>query len=557
MNGILATDLVEVSSDPSRLEAGGFWATSITFEGDCVFAHFARVQRDQPFPITEEWSSLKTVWKSSIGKDDYYGYVDEIRRRISLGEVYQANACRVLSTPFAGESIDSLFTQLLERNFAPYASFLRIPNLEIASATPELFLRREEKSVITSPIKGTQIFKNGELFGVKDQAENIMIVDLMRNDLSQICEIGSIKVTDFLRTENHPEIRHLVSDIEGKLRDNLTWEEIFYALLPAGSVSGTPKSSALKIIASNEPTPRGVYCGLIGWIENRSAVLGLAIRTFWRKDGTIYFGSGAGITWPSESHQEWRETELKANRLIGIAGGVDEEGWQFGTGIFETLLLIDGKPLFFDRHMNRAERSGRDLGVEIPKRERVAKAIADLDQFPIARLRLSFGYQEEFSQAIAPYSHDRTPIKILVQQPSPAAGIGAHKVYPYWENLDLLRIANLDGFDEVLLIDEQGRVGEGATCTYLFQLRGEWVTPTLADGVLPGIMRGVVLDLGIATEREISSEELGSVDAMLALSSLRICVPVMSLGERTLKIPLGSELIYQRLWSAAQSESVD
>jgi para-aminobenzoate synthetase component 1 len=556
MNGILATDLVEVSSDPTRLEEGGFWATSITFEGDCIFAHFSKVQRDQPFPVTEAWSPLKTIWKSSISKDHYYEYVDEIRRRIALGEVYQANACRVLSTPFAGESIDSLFTQLLERNFAPYASFLRIPNLEIASATPELFLRREEKSVITSPIKGTQIFKNGELFGVKDQAENIMIVDLMRNDLSQICEIGSIKVIDFLRTENHPEIRHLVSDIGGELRDNLTWEEIFNALLPAGSVSGAPKSSALKIIASNEPTSRGIYCGLIGWIENRSAVLGLAIRTFWRKDETIYFGSGAGITWPSDSHQEWRETQLKANRLIGIAGGVDEEGWQFGTGIFETILLIDGKPLFFKRHMDRADQAGRDLAIEIPGQEQILKAITCLDRFPVARLRLSFGYMAQFSQAIAPYSQDRTPLKIVVNQQSSTAGVGAHKSYPYWENLDLLRLANLDGFDEVLLIDRQGRVGEGATCTYLFQLHGEWVTPSLAVGVLPGIMRGVVLDLGIATEREISSEDLGSVDAMVALSSLRICVPIASLGERTLKIPLESELIYQRLWSAAQSDSV-
>lgn len=554
MNGILATGLVEVTSDPTRLEAGGFWATSVTFEGDYTFAHFSRVQRDQPFPITREWNPIKTIWSSSLGRDHFYQYVEEIRRRIALGEVYQANACRVLSTPFAGESLDSLFTQLLERNFAPYASFLRIPNLEIASASPELFLKREEKSVVTSPIKGTQTFKSGELFGVKDQAENIMIVDLMRNDLSRICEIGSIKVTDFLRTENHPEIRHLVSDIGGELREDITWAEIFSALLPAGSISGAPKSSALKIIERNELTPRGIYCGLIGWIENQKAVLGLAIRTFWAQDQTIYFGSGAGITWPSDPHEEWRETELKANRLIGIAGGIDEEGWQFGAGIFETLLLIDGKPIFFDRHLDRAERAGRDLAIEIPGREQVLKGISYLDRFPIARLRLSFGSQ--FSQAIAEYSQDRTPLKIEVKRQSATAGTGAHKAYPYWGNLDLLRLTNFNGFDEVLLIDGNGRVGEGATCSYLFRLRGEWVTPSLAVGVLPGIMRGVALDLGIASERDISREELTSVDAMVALSSLRICVPIVSLGERTLEIPLESELIYQRLWSAAQSDSV-
>ena len=555
MNGILATGLLEVTSDPTRLETGGFWATSITFEGDYTFAHFSTVQRDQPFPITSEWNPIKTIWRSSLGRDHYYQYVEEIRRRIALGEVYQANACRVLSTPFAGESLDSLFTQLLERNLAPYSSFFRIPNLEIASATPELFLKREGKSVVTSPIKGTQTFKSGELFGVKDQAENIMIVDLMRNDLSRICEIGSIKVTDFLRTESHPEILHLVSDIGGELRDDITWAEIFNALLPAGSISGAPKSSALKIIEQNEPTPREIYCGLIGWIENQKAVLGLAIRTFWAQDQTIYFGSGAGITWPSDPHEEWRETELKANRLIGIAGGIDEEGWQFGAGIFETLLLIDGEPIFFDRHLDRAERAGRDLAIEIPGREQVLKAISYLDGFPMARLRLSFGSQ--FSQVIAPYIQDRTPLKIEVQRHSATAGVGAHKTYPYWKNLDLLRLANLGGFDEVLLIDEQGRVGEGATCSFLFQLHGKWVTPSLAVGVLPGIMRGIALDLGIATERDISHADLSSVDAMVALSSLRICVPIASVGERTLEIPLESELIYQRLWSAAQSDSVD
>ena len=554
MNGILATDLVEVTSDQARLESGGFWATSITFEGDCTFARFSTVQRDQPFPPADAWSPIKTIWKSSFSKEQYCKYVEEIRQSIAGGEVYQANACRVLSTPFAGKSLDSLFTQLLEQNFAPYATFLRLPNVEIASATPELFLKREGKSVMTSPIKGSQNLKSGNFFGVKDQAENIMIVDLMRNDLSRICEIGSIEVTDFLRAEDHPEIRHLVSDIGGKLRDDVTWDEIFRALLPAGSVSGAPKSSALKIIESSEPTPRGIYCGLIGWIEGQSAVLGLAIRTFWAKEQTIYFGSGAGITWPSDPHKEWRETELKANRLIGIAGGVDEEGWQFGSGIFETLLLIEGKPLFFDRHMNRAEQAGRDLAIKIPEREEILEFISQVDRFPSARLRLSFGSQ--FSYSIASHLQERTPFKIFMQEQSPTAGIGAHKTYPYWENLDLLRAANLQGFDEVLLIDVSGQVGEGATCTYLFLFEGKWVTPSLAVGVLPGIMRSVALDLEIATERQISRDDLSRVEAMVALSSLRICIPIVSLGNRILEIASDYEFIYQRLWSAAQSDSV-
>ena len=245
MNGILATDLLEVTSDVKRVESGGFWAASITFEGERVFARFGTVLRDQPFPQTEPWVPLKSIWKSSMSRNQYYQYVEEIRRQISLGNVYQANACRVLSTPFKGASLDSLFAALLQENFAPYAAFLRIPDLEIASASPELFLRREGDLVTTSPIKGTQDFNSRDIFGTKDQSENIMIVDLMRNDLSHICDVGTVRVTDFLRTEHHPGMRHLVSDVQGKLREGIGWDEVLNGLLPAGSVSGAPKSSAI------------------------------------------------------------------------------------------------------------------------------------------------------------------------------------------------------------------------------------------------------------------------------------------------------------------------
>ncbi len=323
MDGILATGLVEVTSDISRTQNGGFWAAAITFEGERTFARFSNVKRNQPFPEAPKWVRLKSIWKSSLDRVQYYNYVEEIRRRVSAGDVYQANACRVLSTPFNGASLDSLFVDLLKENHAPYATFLRLPQIEIASATPELFLRRDARNILTSPIKGTLDYTSTDLFGVKDQSENIMIVDLMRNDLSRICETGSVEVSDFLRIEHHPGIRHLVSDIRGTLRDNVSWDELLTALLPAGSVSGAPKHSALEIIKRNEPVDRGVYCGVIGWIEGDQSLLGLAIRTFWARERTIYFGTGAGITWPSDPHLEWRETELKANRLVGIAGGID------------------------------------------------------------------------------------------------------------------------------------------------------------------------------------------------------------------------------------------
>ncbi len=554
MNGILATGLVEVTSDVSRTQSGGFWATSITFEGERTFAQFSNVERDRPFPEVEKWVPLKSMWKSSLNREEYYNYVEEIRRCISTGDVYQANACRVLSTPFNGSSLDALFAELLTKNYAPYAAFLRLPDIEIASATPELFLRRDEGKILTSPIKGTLDYSSADQFGVKDQSENIMIVDLMRNDLSRICETGSIEVSDFLRVENHPGIRHLVSDIRGVLRVDVSWDELLTALLPAGSVSGAPKSSALEIILKNEPVSRGVYCGAIGWIEGNNSLLGLAIRTFSSRERTIYFGTGAGITWPSDRHLEWRETELKANRLIGIAGGTDEEGWQYGEGIFETLLVVDGEPVFLDRHLDRAERSGLELAIEIPSREAIRTAIGYLARSPLARLRLSFG--REFSLSISEYKKDLMPLNIAILDKRVAAGIGPHKAFPYWQNLDALRSARDESRDEVLLVDRMGVVGEGATCTYLFRIQGGWVTPRLSSGVLPGVMRAIALEKGLATERVIRVQDLDEVDSMVALSSLRISTPVGVLGDRKLEIGLESELIYEALWSEAQLDSV-
>jgi para-aminobenzoate synthetase component 1 len=159
-------------------------------------------------------------------------------------------------------------------------------------------------------------------FGDKDKAENLMIVDLMRNDLGRICSDGSVEVSELFRTEAHPGLMHLVSDIRGTLREGITWREIIAAIAPAGSVSGAPKSSALRVISEREKVARGVYCGALGWIEGEHAELAVGIRTFSRGlDAKVRFGTGAGITWGSDSVSEWEETQLKAEKLIAIAGG--------------------------------------------------------------------------------------------------------------------------------------------------------------------------------------------------------------------------------------------
>lgn len=317
MGGIHATECVEITDDPTQVSDGSFWAVAITFEGEARFARFAKVSQSN-FP-SFEWTSLAGKWQSSLNKKQYCEYVEEIRETIASGGVYQVNACRELSIAKSNGSLQGLFSQLLKFNPAKFACYLSIDGLEIASASPERFLSRTGKSILTSPIKGTLRADENE-FGEKDKAENLMIVDLMRNDLGQICEPGSIEVSELFRHEKHPGITHLVSDVKGELRENISWKEIFAGVMPPGSVSGAPKSSALSIIDDHEGK-RGIYCGTLGWIHGDRAELSVAIRTFWNSgDEILRFGTGAGITWGSNAEAEWEETELKARHLISIAG---------------------------------------------------------------------------------------------------------------------------------------------------------------------------------------------------------------------------------------------
>ena len=316
MGGRLATELIEISHDPSCLDDGDFWAVSTTFEGAFIAAKFATVV-DSDFPGAT-WLPINSEWQSSPNKDGYMHYVEHIREQIAQGWVYQVNACRLLSAENPNTNLRGLFSEILKSNPAPWASYLEIPQLNIASASPELFLERSGSRVKTSPIKGTQLLGSAE-FGSKDRSENIMIVDLMRNDLGMICQSGTVEVTQLLYSQDHPGLQHLVSDVEGDLIQGIGWKEIFAAISPPGSVSGAPKSSSLSVIAEHEK-PRGPYCGILGWVEGDKAALSVAIRIFW-KNGKINFGTGAGITFSSQALAEWNETELKASRLIKIAAG--------------------------------------------------------------------------------------------------------------------------------------------------------------------------------------------------------------------------------------------
>ncbi|MFI9346155.1 chorismate-binding protein [Streptomyces sp. NPDC052773] len=330
----VATGLADVTSDPAALDSTGFWAVAADFEGRLTCARFTDVREEPvPAPVPGAWRGPSAGdWTSSLDRAAYTAGVRRVREHIAAGEVYQANLCRVLSAPVApGADVDALTALLARGNPAPYAGTIRLPEhgVEIATASPELFLRREGRIVESGPIKGTGRTEADLL--EKDYAENVMIVDLVRNDIGRVCATGSVTVPELCVVEKHPGLVHLVSTVRGELRPEAGWPELLAAAFPPGSVTGAPKSSALRIIDALETAPRGPYCGGIGWVDadRGTGELAVGIRTFWidRADpGTplLRFGTGAGITWGSDPEGEWRETELKASRLLAVASGAYE-----------------------------------------------------------------------------------------------------------------------------------------------------------------------------------------------------------------------------------------
>ena len=318
-DGCLYTDLQELSDDPRGLDTSGRWIVVQTFEGRLVCARFATLR-----PIVggaPPWAPVTGRWTSSLDRDAYVDAVEAVRDRIAAGDVYQVNVCRVLAADLDGPpDLFALTVALSRGNPAPYAATVNLPTagMYVASASPELFLRRDGDIVTSGPIKGTAKTPAG--LTDKDRAENVMIVDLVRNDLGRVAVTGSVEVPDLLAVEEHPGLVHLVSRVRARLRPGATWADLLDATAPAGSITGAPKSSALRIIGEIEPAPRGVYCGAVGWVDadNTKGALAVAIRTFEWSDGRLLLGTGAGITWGSDAEREWEETELKVSRLIDV-----------------------------------------------------------------------------------------------------------------------------------------------------------------------------------------------------------------------------------------------
>jgi len=271
------------------------------------------------------------LWTSSLPRPDYEQAVREAIDYIRAGDMFQVNISQRFSTAWEGDAF-ALYARLREQAPAPFMGLADLGGARVISASPELFLRGRGRRIETRPIKGTR--PRGEtpardhelaaslVRSEKDRAENVMIVDLARNDLGRVCDYGSVSVERLCGLESHAGVHHLVSTISGEMREGVTPEQVVRATFPPGSVTGAPKIRAMEIIEELEPVRRGAYCGSLAWFEPGGDFdLSVAIRTFIATPGRLDLHAGGAIVAGSDPHGEWRESMHKAAPLLAAAGG--------------------------------------------------------------------------------------------------------------------------------------------------------------------------------------------------------------------------------------------
>jgi para-aminobenzoate synthetase component I len=279
--------------------------------------------------IDPVWWPRSFELRSSFIRADYLAAVERVRQYIFAGDIFQANLSQRFEAA-TDESAWSFYMRLRQRNAAPFAAFLEFPEVVVVSASPERFLRVDANGhVETRPIKGTRPRGFGPEHdaalgqalaeSAKDRAENLMIVDLMRNDLSRVCAPGSVRVSELFSLEHYATVHHLVSTVVGDLSPGTDAIDLLRAAFPGGSITGAPKLRAMEIIAELEPSRRGVYCGSIGyWSVTGELDTSIAIRTAVLQDGRIYFSAGGGIVADSNPEHEYLETLDKARAMIDL-----------------------------------------------------------------------------------------------------------------------------------------------------------------------------------------------------------------------------------------------
>ena len=335
-------------------QRGGFWAGAIAYDfarsiehipsiahddrqfSDLVFGRFATVERFSVGQLVDAissdiWANLRPsvdlgALRSSLDRTEYAERIRDIHDHLVVGDCYQINLTRRLNTPVRADPLH-LFAKLAAIQPAPHCALVKLEDVDLVSASPELLVRLDGRSIQTRPIKGTAV-RHADLRGSqKDHAEHVMIVDLARNDLGRVCEYGSVTVPSLQTIEHHPGLVHLVSTVTGSARPSTTIADIIRATFPAASITGAPKPKVMQLIETLEPVRRGFYCGSIGWIDCDREVMDLsvAIRTFTMSRHGTDFAVGGGIVWDSNAPSEWDETVLKASHILRSVDAYERE----------------------------------------------------------------------------------------------------------------------------------------------------------------------------------------------------------------------------------------
>jgi para-aminobenzoate synthetase/4-amino-4-deoxychorismate lyase len=457
----------------------------------------------------------------------YAAAVAAIHDAIARGETYQVNYTLRQHFP-APDDVDALFSSLCLAQQAPFCAHIETGELAIVSASPELFFARQGEKIVMRPMKGTaprapessadRVVRESLAASPKERAENLMIVDLVRNDLSRIAVTGSVRVESLFDVETYPTVHQLTSTVSAALIPQTTLWQIFAALFPCGSVTGAPKRRTMEIIRDLEVAPRGIYCGAIGFVSAEESLFSVAIRTVVidSASGEAELGIGSGITWDSSCAAEYAESFAKSRFL-------DADPTPFA--LIESLRRqAGGGYLLQERHLRRLAASAEYFSFPcdcVALRASLQQLDAGLSGAHKVRLLLAADGAVTLSAEPLLPAQSGAPLKLIlspqrVQRDDPFL---FHKTTR--RDLYQAERARYPQADEVLFCNEAGEVTEGSIHNLVLRQGGRLLTPALACGLLPGTLRGELLEQGIVAEAVVTVEDLREAEGLWLINSVR------------------------------------
>lgn len=473
-----------------------------------------------------------TSWRPDISPDDYRDGVAAVHDAIARGDSYQANYTFRLHASMTPDDTAALYRRLASDQRAPYAAYLDLGRWQILSLSPELFFRIDGGLIATKPMKGTAPrgtsadddaahaawLRTSE----KNRAENVMIVDLARNDVGRIADVGSVRVTNLFEIERYPSVFQMVSTVQGRLRPGTTLTNVFTALFPAGSITGAPKTSSMKLIASLERDARGVYCGAIGFASpDGNAVFNVAIRTATvdTVSGQAQFGTGGGITWDSRADDEYAEALAKTACLTPTPG----------FDLFETMRLERGVYARLDGHLGRLERSAAYFGRPFAAATLREALVCHAQHYPgeprRVRMRLDAAGTPHIDSDAFTIAADTPRPVVLASTPVSRSDRWLYHKTTRRATYDRHRAEHPGAFD-VLLWNEDGALTEFTIGNLVMEIEGRRWTPPVGSGLLPGVFRATLLEAGVIHERALTRADLTRATRVWLINSLREWVAV-------------------------------